>query len=402
MNPVFFWWEVMDVYVLDEKLRRIDIIDDYLSLVWTDRWQDWGEFELEVISTEIYRTTLVIDAKLVITQSDRIMVIESVYDTVSTDGRKTLKVSGRSIEFLTDERIAKLNLNGLESNPVWPLSGTPGNIARDVFKRICFDGQLSASDKIPFLVSTQYEPPYNAIQEPTDVIKIDQEVDTVYNVIKSICEAYKLGFRLRFQTVATVDQPVKDRLVFEIYSGRDLSSAGFGQVIFSPALDNISDTKRYTSITDQKTVAYVMAKFGTRVVYHPGYNANTPGFKRRVMLVKSDSDLPAGTALQNMLEREGKEALAKTIGYVMLEGEVPKSSAYIYQRDYQLGDLVEMRHEDGTMAKMRVSEQIFTSDASGSKYYPTLTHDLTVEPGTWAGWDGQMVWEEATATWQTA
>jgi len=40
----------MDVLILDDQIRPIDIVDEYISLVWTERWDEMGDFELVTLS----------------------------------------------------------------------------------------------------------------------------------------------------------------------------------------------------------------------------------------------------------------------------------------------------------------------------------------------------------------
>ena len=43
----------MYIYVLDKTLKRIGLIDNYVSLIWTTRYYTYGDFELYLpVTTE--------------------------------------------------------------------------------------------------------------------------------------------------------------------------------------------------------------------------------------------------------------------------------------------------------------------------------------------------------------
>jgi hypothetical protein len=74
------------------------------------------------------------------------------------------------------------------------------------------------------------------------------------------------------------------------------------------------------------------------------------------------------------------------------DGEIAKNTTFVYERDYNLGDLVEVRGNDGGTAYMRVVEQIFSSDVSGDSVYPSLITKSFINPGTWASWKYNVEW----------
>jgi hypothetical protein len=119
----------MDLYILDERLRRTEVLDKYESLIWTDRYAVCGDFEFLIHSTPYHRSLLVEGTMLAILASKHVMVIETIEDADS-EGRSMLKVSGRSLEGIAEERIARDTLSNLTIAPRWPIVGTPGNIAR--------------------------------------------------------------------------------------------------------------------------------------------------------------------------------------------------------------------------------------------------------------------------------
>ena len=95
-----------------------------------------------------------------------------------------------------------------------------------------------------------------------------------------------------------------------------------------------------------------------------------------------------------MIQR-GQEELAKNRQITVLDGELTSNSQYRYGIDYNLGDLVELRDEDGATSVMQVTEQIFVSDKEGDRAYPTLAVNALITPGTWLTY-GDVEWDDFT------
>jgi hypothetical protein len=378
----------MEVYILDDLLRRETVVDRYESLIWTERFSSAGDFELVLQSTVENRTAFTPGKWLANNESYRCMKVETVEDTTDDEGRKLLTVKGPSIEIVLDDRVAKSWMTNLTVEPTWTNYGKPGNVARKIFNDICVLGLSSPYDVIPFIADVALFPD-DTILEPQDNLVFHIDLKSVYAAIKEdICDLYDLGFRL----VRNFDN---SQLVFDVYAGCDRTSQQsiLPSVIFSPDFENLKNTTELTSNSGAKNVAYVFSPVGFEVVYPQDVPPDVDGFDRQVLVVKAeditDTDPPTASAL--MIQR-GREALAKSRGYSAFDGEVSQNSQYKYGVDYNLGDLVEMRNTDGIVNSMRVTEQIFVSDSEGERSYPTLSIFKFITPGSWSAWEFNQVW----------
>jgi hypothetical protein len=392
----------MEVYILDDALDRTEVVDRFESLIFTERYTAYGDFELVTHSTQANRSLFSIGTRMMINESNRVMTVETIENKRDSSGKEILTLKGRSVEQILEDRVATDNMSGTTINPNWVLTGTPAAIARNIFSTICVAGTLNVADRIPFLDPTVRTLFYTR-PEPSSVITVELEHTTVYDAIKDICEAYELGFRL-VHWIPNVG-PKVPVLQFDIYTGNDRTTgqSTFNPVVFSHELDNLTDSTELISVENYKNVAYVFAKNGSTVVYAPGTDPTTAGFQRRVLMIKADDITDAaGAGLTSKLNQKGYEALAKARGVFAFDGETPQRGSYKYNVDYFLGDLVEFRNVDGVSSIMRVSEQIFVSDEQGDRSYPTLSVELTATPGSWAADDAPDTWAEATETWATS
>lgn len=358
----------MDLYILDDLLRRETVIDRYETLIWTERFSAFGDFKFIIHSTLKNRQLFSAGTRLALNESQRVMVVETVENKDDSEGRSILTISGRSLEALLEDRVARHTFDNLEIAPRWPLLGTPGYLARAIFKRICVEGLLHAYDIIPFIQEGTILPA-DTIPEPTEVLQRELEPMTLYAAIQGICNEYGLGFCL----IRNLDE---SELYFDVYSGSDRTSAQstLPAVIFSPELDSLTNVSEMDSIESFKNVAYVFSPSGSTAVYPLGVEEKA-GFERRALLVEVDNVREfAGEnnlSVLNILQRRGREALINHRRVTAFDGEIPKSG-YRYGIDYRLGDVVEMRKSDDASTYMRVTEQIFVSDAEGDRSYPTL------------------------------
>lgn len=386
----------MEVYTLDPLLRRQNVIDRFESLIWTERYQTYGDFQLDIQSTQSSRNQLKAGTRLAMSKSNYVMTVETVQDSQDAEGRKILSVKGRSLESLLQDRVAKNSLADLTTSPKWIITDVPAEVARKIFHDICVTGILDAADVIPFIIEGTFMPA-DTIPEPVDPITIELEPTTVYDATVDICTVWGLGFRMlrNFDT---------SELYYDIYTGSDRTSSQIilPPVIFTPELDNLQSTTELTTIDKAKNVAYVFSPAGFLKVYPVGVDPDVEGFERHVLVVNASDITTDNPDIPAALLQRGNEELAKNRTYQAFDGEISQLSQYKYGTHYNLGDLVETRNTSGVTNNMRVTEQIFVSDRAGERAYPTLTLATFINTGSWLSWLNNKVWSELTTEeWAT-
>ena len=384
----------MDIYILDELLRRTILVDIYISLIWKERYSEYGAFELVTHNTRENAILFSVDTKITILQSQLVMVVETIEKKIDSDGTSTLTITGRSNITITEDRVAMPALTDLTTTPQWEITGTPGNVVREIFTTICVSGVLNINDVIEFYTSGSLNS-VGGIAEPSEEVTFILDPDTLYATIKKICDVYQLGFRL-------VRNGDFSELYFEVYTGdnRTANQKSNTPVIFSEVMDTLSNVNSIISNAGVKNVAYVFGSNGSAIVYADNISSTISGFARRVLIVNaSDIDIDPGVELTAALELRGIQELAAYRPTIAFDGEIPQNTPYIYGVDYNLGDIVELREADGKINNMRVTEQIFVSDIEGVRSYPTLSFDQLITPGTWLSWSATKVWDEVTEMW---
>lgn len=386
----------MELYILNAALQREEVVDVFDSLIWTERFQKEGDFELNVVSTEANKKLFKSGTMVALNESKRIMVADTYEDAVSSEGEKSLKITGRSIEKVLYDRVARGAMTSTTTESKWNLNGTPGAIMRKIFHDICVVGTLDPSDKIPFIYEGTLLPA-STISETTTVVDIPLDPTTVGDALVSIGTQFDLGFRM-------LRNDDLSQIYFDVYSGSDRTTgqSSLPAVIFSPDLGNLQDTKALVSDAIYKNCAYVFSPAGFKVVWLDGIDPATAGFDKRILFVIADDITDPATADAKMTAR-GQAELAKNRQVSAFDGVITQYSDYKYGVDYQLGDLIELRNTDGSTNKMRVTEQIFVSDKEGDRNYPTLSVNQFITPGSWLSWDSNQKWADldtnTTAVW---
>lgn len=386
----------MELFILDPLLRPIDVVDEFISLIWTERFSEWGDFELVTLSTFANEKRFVPDTLVSITESKRVMKVESTEVTFDEENGDVLKVKGRDLLALTDSRSA-IRISPIEDKFVqtWFINALPVSVMRFMFQGICVSGDVSPDDVIPFIEWDESLYPEDNIPAPVEEIRWAQKPDTLYNALRAVADIYDLGFRL-------YKDPNASKLYFNVYTGNDRTSAQteLMPVIFSADMENLQNTHEFNDVSKEANVIHVLY-FATAediyatesvIVFDP--DIDDTGFTRKVktITVTSIPEEVLPIDIPDYLYQLGLEELANSRPVGVFDGEVDQSSQYVYDIDYFLGDIVEIRGRNGSTGFMRVDEQIFVQDSSGQRSYPSLITKSFVGAGTWASWKYDVEW----------
>lgn len=378
----------MEVYILDSLLRREQVVDKFESFIWTERYDDIGDFEILLHSTREARGQFRTGVHLAINTSYRVMTVETVEDVADEGGQALLRVKGRSLEAILEDRVSRITTASLEIEPEWLLEGTPGDVARTIFQAVCVQGALHVGDIIPFMMPGTIFPA-SSIPEPDSIISAKIPPESVSESVQTLCKTYDLGYRL----VRNFDT---SQLYFDIYSGNDRTTrqTTYSSVIFAAEHDNMKNSIEYSSIEKSKNVAYVFSDFGFEIVYADFLDPSVDGFDRRVLVLNVSDIDPLVEDPQGVMQQRGKEALYNSRAFSIFDGQIDQYSPYKYGTHYELGDMVEVRNVDGEITYKRITEQIFIADSEGERSYPTLSiHDF-VNANTWLMQKTDRVWED--------
>lgn len=252
----------MNLFVLNKDLDPIAILDDYISLIWTDRYQKCGDFELELSTNGTIPSNIQQDYYLWSSESEHVMIIEKLVIKSDVEEGSTITISGRSLESILDRRV------------IWGLKTLSGNFQNGVKTLLneCIISPSNPDRKISNFTFEESTDP--AITE----LAIDAQYtgDNLYDVICGICADHGIGFKVTLSDTK--------KFVFKLYAGVDRSynQSKNPWVIFSPKFDNIISSNYLETRSGLKNVTLIGGE-GEGSDRRYTSIGNTSGLERREM-----------------------------------------------------------------------------------------------------------------------
>jgi len=291
----------MDLLILDKNLQVVSIVDTYNSIIWTDRFQEAGDFELCKPINRYDLEYLKNDYYIWRKDSEHTMIIEKIsIESDSEEGSKAI-ITGRSLEAILDRRI------------VWGLKILSGNFQEGI-KTLLDENIISPSKPerqiSNFIFEYSDDPKITALQ-----INSQYTGDNLYDVITSLCKERNIGFKISLNS--------SNQFVFKLYSGTDRSYGQFENpyVIFSPNFDNIMNSTYTEEKTSFKNVTLVGGEGEGKLRTYTAVG-NLSGLDRREMFtdardISSDSDIDITASFS--FDQYKNEAYDKTVAEFMSE-----------------------------------------------------------------------------------
>lgn len=355
----------MEPLILTPTFEAVDIIDTFTSLIWTDRYNAYGDFEICVPADSSILTSIDLDDYLWIKESEHTMIVENIDIDTDVEEGSTIKITGRSLESILERRV------------VWGHKALNGNFQNGI-KTLLEEAIINPS-------ITQRKISNFIFQESTDTVITSLTIDTqfagdnLYDVIKTLCDEKKIGFKIVLNE--------SNQFVFSLYSGVDRS---YNQetnpyVVFSPNFENLINSNYHASKEKLKTIALVGGEGdGSERVYtsieaDPDSATIPSGLGRRELFVdakgtsKKTSDATLTDAeYDEVLKAKGSEKLEEYVDERAFEGSVDVTRTNIYGKDFNMGDIVQIANEFGFESTSRVTEFIHSQSLEGLEFYPTF------------------------------
>jgi hypothetical protein len=364
----------MDLMTLDANNQPAKLVENYDSLIWTERFNTLSDFELQTGNVGPFMTMLPEGTGVTIRESNVPMIVETHKIERPKNAPQKLIITGRGWPSILERRVAIQSVASLTGTTDWTVNvKTPSDLAHYIITKICVEGIVSAKDifegswvqfntPADYLTSTGPTKPFtvsrgNLLDVVLQLLQTEAPADPTTSPATPAVVPH--GIRgVRPSTSGTA-------VAIQIYTGTDRSQT----VYFDATRDLLDDGNYLFSKVGSANVGYGVGPNMAATMYE---GASEPsGKNRRVILVDgSTSDVSDVNILKNEMSR----ALAFASETAMYDGSVNQDlSPYIFGRDYFLGDIVQVRADYGLVSNARVTEYIRSEDKSGSKSYPTLS-----------------------------
>ena len=201
--------------VMDTSFTRLATIDDYKSLIWTTRYYEHGDFEIQVQATANYVELLQTGNYIVRDDDANVGIIEKIDLTVSETNERLIKVSGRFLTAILERRIVakQTQLTGSVSSAIETLI-TDAIINPEITERTISNFIID-----PFTVS--------------DSIDVQYTGKVLYSIISDLALQYHFGFKITLNDF--------NQFVFSLYKGIDRSynQTANPYIVFSDEYENL-------------------------------------------------------------------------------------------------------------------------------------------------------------------
>jgi hypothetical protein len=379
----------VEFFTLDRSYVKQNVIDKYISAIWTKRYYGDSEVELVVPTTSENTQLLPKGTFLGLVDDDELMILETreFQEDGSTKhtGISLLKwLNNRFFRIGGDHRTRYFQLGevggggmGVEAtfeflltymviHPTW----VPMGITSDSADQAIF--------AVPGLTCPHYA-------DTLPHVLMALPFGPLYDAMRTIAATYEVGMRLIFHP----ENGPTAKLVFDAYRGVDRTGNHVANPVrFSANMDSLTKIKELNSIAGFKTHMYVFAPgnpndlslsleaAGTdrRISLDESYT----GFDLRAQMVfaediTTDEVGSSVATLEGVLDSRAASELAKADEIQLVDGQIVPDIQFKYGVDYNLGDIVEVEAPSSTITKARVTEYIRTQDKEGERSYPTLT-----------------------------
>lgn len=343
----------MIVHVFNPSLEFIGVIEEYSSLIWTDRYNKCGDFEIVLPPTPHNIGLLAPDNFIFVDglDQDRMMIVEDLQLQTDPESGGTLTVTGRSLESILDRRI------------VWGDMEVVGTIQSGI-QNLLNQSIINPSNPKRKISNFIFE--WNSSEVLAQITVNTKFMGTsVLDAIESMCGEAQVGYKVTLND--------DNQFVFKLYLGADRSYLQDinPYVVFSNDFDNISNTNYVEKMSTYKNATFVKGSDN----YSANVEGDEVGLARREVYTDSSgiSKDSVGSYIQQLASK-GKENLEQHRYTISFDGEANPTAMYQYLRDYKIGDIVEIVNEYGIHGQVRISEYIQSDDSDGFKAYPAFVN----------------------------
>ena len=348
------------------SIETIGLLESYKSVVWAVQYYGQGEFEL-ITSATLNNIELLKAGNYLIREEDyknsiynNVMAIQDIEIIYDNEDGSLLKVKGKSLK----NEILKKRVISWRSF----LVGTAETKVREILSlSFCTSTGAYADKEITNFVLDE-------AKGYTNTINIQVLGENLAEWLEEICKTYGWGW----------DVYIKDgEYHFTLYKGEDrtLDQSENIPIIFSKDYDNLfnSSYKMYNS--KYQNMAYIFGEdnaAGTsrkNTSYNP---LDVKGFNRMERFIDSSMSSKEGeTTLTDaqyytILKDLAKQELSQ-IKLYEFDCNVGTEGIYKINKDFFLGDIVEVRTEYGIEASSRIIEVIYAEDENGTSIVPTFS-----------------------------
>ena len=376
-NDVPYFYPYMDYGTILNNIERAS---------WVERYNEPGEFSIEAKKSSGILELAPVGSFISHILSRDFMIVENHEIIHEKDKEPTIKISGRSILSILEQRqvgsqpaagSTLINPDNyedfLEANDTWKQIALLmdhhmyGLISPDWVPKDYTQCWHSGDEMFP---QTYADDRYDLEGNPLHGEQVDRVIERgpLLDRVLELLAIDDLGVRFDRWGISSQNG-------FTVHWGDENTG-----VVFSWDNGDFDHLEYLYSNKSYKTAALVVGSKiwvnvdGTPEITHYGLSRRTAicdGSDIDGFLTAAPTTTQRNQIVAKMTTR-GHEFIRKQIYTNITRVEISSDSKYRYRSDYQIGDIVKIETDDGTLVKMRVIEHAETLDENGITNIPTL------------------------------
>lgn len=351
----------MDIYILNGLYGAIDVVDNYESSIWNVQYYGQGDFQLTLAGNRENLERITIGRYLVrgsdITANgtySNVMIITDVKLDYDTEKGWVMTATGKGLKSLVGRRV------------VWNQENLTGNAELGI-RKIITDNIISPSNQDRRI----YDFELDDLQGFTETIDLQCFGENIAEWLETVCTSLGYGW----------DVYIKNKkYVFKLYKGINRAynnPTNETPVVFSSQFDNLLSSTYTNNRNNYKNVALIGGE-GEGTAQRTATVGDAAGLGRYELYVDGSSVSSNGEIITEeqytaLLKDYGKTQLDATSATQQLEGQIETTGLYTIDRDFFLGDIVQIENDLGIGAAPRIIGIIYADDINGTTVLPTFS-----------------------------
>lgn len=374
----------MNIFKLDPTTYLpTDAIKGFTSFIWAERYNEPGDFSIEVKNDLRVLTALPPGTLISHTDTLQIMMVEEHRIKRSSEDELTATVSGRSIDSFMEFRGTRYTLqpiiNTFTGNDFSEfLDDKPELVAKYIIELCMIVGGvvMDATDMLP---NTDILNTMRFSSSTTQLTLIPRGY--VSDAVRPLLNYVNAGIKVHrpWSGHSTMRWYIHDGLDYTLANSESRDSATL--VTFAAAYKDLLDAEYFLSNRDYRNFVHVAGKTAARAVSLNTLPSIPEGWARRTGVMETTAlsgSTPTrfetvGFIPSNGFETVGQRYLRNHPLLKLLNATVAPTARPKYKIHYDIGDLVQVAGEFGISQAMRVTEHVVISDKEGVRGYPSLT-----------------------------
>lgn len=362
----------MEFVFYDKAFNPIGVTDEYLSMLWVEKFIGAGKMEFEIPATSKHVKYAADAAWIGHRESSNLMRAHYKTRKFDVDNGNVITITGPSLEHVLNHRVL-LTIHRFKM----PLENS--------IRAILDINFVNPSDKNRLMTEMSPRRTFTSSRAKTYTVNASRKYVSAYDVIMEFCQAANVGVKIGFA------ESVVGKFDFDLYDGRDLTGVDqYGNYVeFSPRMENIDKTEYLWSDAYRINAPFVYSKYGDNDITM--YSGTGEIGLNRIEMAFDGSSIPTKNAdnteltyneYHNELYQYGLSEYWKRYTYEEFSSEINPYQSYRIGKDFFLGDTVKISDGLGYEEKSRVVEVAYYWGSDKETVVPTFAKDRaqTIDP----------------------